>query len=87
MAADAPRTWVLTGSPENHAATASHAFTAIGPRERRRNQAPRMDAGDRIVLHLTRVMRFACQRQPGTVSDGDAALLVDRMHAAAGVPA
>jgi hypothetical protein len=86
MAADAPRIWVLTGSRENHAA-ASQAFTAIGPRERRRNQARRMDAGDRIVLHLTRVMRFACQGQPRTVSDGDAALLVDRMHAAAGVPA
>lgn len=155
MAADAARTWVLTGSPENYAATASHGFTVIGMKERRRNQALQMQIGDRIVLYLTKVMRFAAairitgelyedrtriwpgkpgkadpypwrfatapevvlrepdwvaaeslrdelehiqkwpsehwklafQGQLRTVSDGDAALLMDRMHAAAGVTA
>jgi hypothetical protein len=57
--ADAPRTWVLTSSPANHAATAALGFTVIGMKERRRNQALTMEPGDRIVLYLTKVMRFA----------------------------
>lgn len=152
---DAPRTWVLTSSPDNHAATAAHAFSVIGMKERRRNQALQMEPGDRIVLYLTRVMRFAAairltgelyeertriwpgkpgkqddypwrfacepelvldepqwvtaeslkddlahirkwpaehwklafQGQLRTVSEADAALLMDRMHAASGVAA
>jgi hypothetical protein len=59
MAADGPQTWILTGSPENHAATAAHGFSVIGMKERRRNQALEMAPGDRIVLYLTKVMRFA----------------------------
>ena len=59
MAADGARTWILTGSPENYAATAARGFTVIGCKERRRNQALTMEPGDRIVLYLTRVMRFA----------------------------
>jgi hypothetical protein len=59
MAVDGARTWILTGSPENYAATAGHAFSVIGYKERRRNQALTMEPGDRIVLYLTRVMRFA----------------------------
>jgi hypothetical protein len=59
MAVDGARTWILTGSPENYAATAGHAFSLIGCKERRRNQALTMEPGDRIVLYLTRVMRFA----------------------------
>ena len=59
MAADGARTWILTGSPENYAATANHDFTVIGCKERRRNQALTIEPGDRIVLYLTRVMRFA----------------------------
>lgn len=55
----APTTWVLTGSPENFAATAERGFTLIGMKERRRLQALQMEPGDRIVLYLTRVMRFA----------------------------
>ena len=57
--ADAARTWILTGSPENYAATAAHGFGLIGCKERRRNQAMQMEPGDRIVLYLTQVMRFA----------------------------
>jgi hypothetical protein len=155
MAADGPRTWILTGSPENYAATAARGFSVIGCKERRRNQALLMEREDRIVLYLTRVMRFAAairitgelyedrtpiwpgkpgmadpypwrlqtepelvleepawlaaeslkddlehirkwppehwtlafQGQLRTLSPADAALLMDRMHAAAGTPA
>lgn len=59
MAEDGVRTWILTGSPENYAATAAHGFSVIGCKERRRNQAMQMEPGDRIVLYLTQVMRFA----------------------------
>lgn len=54
-----PKTWILTGSPENHAVTRERGFALIGMKERRRNQALEMDAGDRIVLYATRVMAFA----------------------------
>lgn len=155
MAADGARTWILTGSPDNHAATAAHGYAVIGAKEGRRNQAQTIEPGDRIVLYLTKVMRFAAairvtgelyedrtpiwpgkpgkpdpypwrfatepelvldeaswlpaasvkddlehirkwpaahwklafQGQLRTISDADAALLMDRMHAAAGVVA
>jgi len=54
-----PKTWILTGSPENHAVTRELGFTLIGMKERRRNQALEMEPGDRIVLYATRVMAFA----------------------------
>jgi hypothetical protein len=54
----APKTWILTGSPENFAATRERGFTLIGMKERRRNQALGMEPGDRIVFYLTRVGRF-----------------------------
>jgi hypothetical protein len=57
--AQASKTWVLTGSPENFAATREHGFTVIGMKERRIRQAQEMEPGDRIVLYLTKVMRFA----------------------------
>jgi len=148
-------TWILTASPENHEATAAQDFSVIGLKERNRNRALEIEHGDRIVLYLTRVMRFAAsirvtgdlyegrekiwpgkpgkadaypwrfatepelvlaepewleaesvkddlehirkwpaehwklafQGQLRTVSDADAALLIDRMYAAAGVAA
>ena len=52
-------TWVLTGSPENYAATAARGHALIGMKERRRLMAEQMEPGDRIVLYLTRVMAFA----------------------------
>ena len=52
MAADGARTWILTGSPDNHAATAAHGYA---------------------------------QGQLRTAPHADAALLMERMHAAAGV--
>lgn len=53
------RTWILTGSPENHAATAALGFTVIGLKERNRRRALEIEPGDRIVLYATRVMAFA----------------------------
>jgi hypothetical protein len=53
------RTWILTGSPENYAATRAHGFTVIGLKERNRNRALELEPGDRIVLYATRVMAFA----------------------------
>lgn len=52
------RTWILTGSPENHAATGDHDFSVIGLKERNRNRALEIESGDRIVLYATRVMAF-----------------------------
>jgi hypothetical protein len=57
-AAAQPRTWVLTGSPENLAATRARGFEVIGMKERRRNQALDMEPGDRIVFYVTRVKAF-----------------------------
>jgi hypothetical protein len=54
-----PRTWILTGSPENYAATRAHDFSVIGLKERNRNRALEIESGDRIVLYATRVMAFA----------------------------
>jgi hypothetical protein len=53
------RTWILTGSPENYAATRAHDFDVIGLKERNRNRALEIEVGDRIVLCLTRVMALA----------------------------
>jgi hypothetical protein len=58
MAAE-PKTWILTGSPENFVVTRDLGFRLIGMKEGRRNQALEMEPGDRIVFYLTRVMRFA----------------------------
>jgi hypothetical protein len=52
-------TWILTASPDNHAATASRGFEVIGLKERNRARAVQIEEGDRIVLYLTKVMRFA----------------------------
>jgi hypothetical protein len=53
------RTWILTGSPENHAATRAHDFGVIGLKERNRTRALEIEPGDRIVLYATRVKAFA----------------------------
>jgi hypothetical protein len=88
--AQAPKTWILTGSPETFAATRERGFRLVGMKERRRSQALAIVPGDRIVFSLTRVGRFgASVRVTGdlferTVSDADAAaLLLARMRAAA----
>jgi predicted RNA-binding protein with PUA-like domain len=50
-----PRCWILTGSPENYAATRSRDFSVIGLKERNRNRAREIEPGDRIIFYLTRV--------------------------------
>jgi hypothetical protein len=52
------KTWILTGSPENFAATREHGFKVIGMKEMRRNMAEQMEPGDQIVFYLTRVKAF-----------------------------
>ena len=59
MSEAAPRTWILTGSPENFAATRDREFSLIGLKEKRRALALQIEAGDRIVFYLTRIKRFA----------------------------
>jgi EVE domain len=54
----AAKTWVLTGSPENFAATREHGFQVIGAKEGRRRMAEQIVAGDEIVLYLTKVQAF-----------------------------
>ena len=58
MVDPAPKTWVLTGSPENFAATREHGFEVIGLKERRRAFAEQIAQGDRIVLYVTKVKAF-----------------------------
>jgi hypothetical protein len=53
------RTWILTGSLENFAATREHGFEVIGLKERNRNRALEIEPGDAIVLYITRVKAFA----------------------------
>jgi EVE domain len=53
------QTWVLTGSPENFAATRERGFRLIGMKEGRRRMAEQVEPGDRIVFYLTRVKSFA----------------------------
>ncbi len=53
------KTWILTGSPENFAATREHDFRVIGMKERRRNLAEQMEPGDRIVFYITGIGAFA----------------------------
>jgi hypothetical protein len=54
----AAKTWILTGSPENFAATRDHGFRVIGMKEIRRNMALQMEPGDEIVFYLTRIKAF-----------------------------
>ena len=51
--------WVLTGSPENFAATRERGFTVIGMKEGRRRMAEHVEPGDRIFFYLTKVQAFA----------------------------
>jgi hypothetical protein len=51
-------TWILTGSPDNFAATRERDFRIIGLKERNRNRALEVEPGDRIVFWLTKVQRF-----------------------------
>ena len=63
-------TWILTGSPENFAATREHGFRVIGMKERRRRLAEQIEPGDLIAFYLTRVQAFgALVRVTGEMYD------------------
>ncbi|MFL5975138.1 MAG: EVE domain-containing protein [Solirubrobacterales bacterium] len=55
----APRTWILTGSSENLAATRAHGSKLIGLKEGRRGMARQIAVGDRIVFYVTGLKAFA----------------------------
>jgi predicted RNA-binding protein len=66
--AEASKTWILTGSPENFAATRERGFRLIGMKERRRRLAEQIEPGDRLVFYLTKVGRIAASvRVTGTM--------------------
>jgi hypothetical protein len=55
----APRTWILTGSPENLAATRAHGLKLIGLKEGRLGMARQIAVGDRILFYVTGFKAFA----------------------------
>ena len=55
----APRTWILTGSPENLAATRAHGLKLIGLKEGRLGMARQITVGDRFVFYVTGFKAFA----------------------------
>src|SRR5919201_920887 len=54
----AAKTWILTGSPENFAATREYGSRVIGMKEGRRGMAEQVEPGDQIVFYLTRLKAF-----------------------------
>lgn len=58
MAAEAKKTWILTGSPDNFRATRERGFRVIGMKEGRRNLAEQVEPGDLIVFYVTKVQAF-----------------------------
>jgi predicted RNA-binding protein len=58
VAADGRSTWILTGSPDNLAATAEHGFRVIGMKERRLGLAEQVEPGDLIVFYVTQLKAF-----------------------------
>ena len=68
MAEPGSKTWILTGSPENFAATRERDFRVIGMKEGRRRMAEQIEPGDRIVFYLTGIQVFAATvRVTGTM--------------------
>jgi predicted RNA-binding protein len=58
MAADPPKTWILTGSLENFRINVERGFDVIGFKERRRNQAEQFEPGDEVIFYVTGVQAF-----------------------------
>ena len=50
--------WILTGSLENFRIYVERDFDVIGFKERRRNQAAKVEPGDEIVFYVTGVQAF-----------------------------
>ncbi len=58
MAADAPKTWILTGSLENFRINVERNFDVIGLKERRIRQAEQFVPGDLVIFYVTGVQAF-----------------------------
>lgn len=52
------KTWVLTGSLDNHRATREHGFRVIGAKQGRRRMAEQIEPGDTIVFYVTQIQAF-----------------------------
>ena len=48
-----PAYWIVVGSPENFARTATLGFTVQGLKSRHRKKAERMKPGDKIIYYIT----------------------------------
>ncbi len=86
------RTWILTGSPENYAATRELGFTLIGMKSGGAAWRSRCCAGDRGRLEHVRKWpaenwTLAFQGQLRTVSESDARVLMEAMGERARTPA
>jgi EVE domain len=57
-AAEAHKTWILTGSLENFRINVERGFDVIGFKQRRRLQAQEFEPGDEIVFYVTGVQAF-----------------------------
>ena len=53
------RYWIIVGSPNNFATTASLGFTLQGLKSRHRKKAERMRPGDRLAWYITGAKGFA----------------------------
>ena len=88
------RTWILTGSPENHRATRAHGFEVIGfkpeavlDEDEWIPAASFVGALDHIAKWPPRHWTLAFQGQIRPVSDHDGQMLMDRLTSAAGATA
>jgi predicted RNA-binding protein len=55
VSAEAPQSWILTGSLENFRINVERGFDVIGFKERRRNQAEQFHPGDEVFFYVTGV--------------------------------
>jgi predicted RNA-binding protein len=58
VSAEAPTSWILTGSLENFRINVERGFDVIGLKERRRRQAEEFEPGDEIFFYVTGVQAF-----------------------------
>jgi hypothetical protein len=78
-------TWILTGSPENYAATAERGYRLIGMKERRRLPAEAVKGElEWIRKWPAEHWKLAFQGQLRSVSEQDADVLLEAMRACQG---
>lgn len=52
------RTWCLTTSPDNFAATAASGWSVQGIKSRRRRTAEQLEPGDKLIYYVTKHVAF-----------------------------